>query len=60
MTVGKLNQINEHYYSMFGDHLSQTTLQMLSGIDTVEELDEIQDELSAGEYDAAEAIIENR
>jgi hypothetical protein len=60
MNTRQLHKTNEHYASQFGNGMDQRSLQLLSGIDTVDELDEIENELSAGEYDCAEAILENR
>jgi len=60
MNTKQLHDTNEHYASCFGTGMDQRSLQLLSGIDTVDELDEIENELSAGEYDCAEAIIEGR
>jgi hypothetical protein len=60
MTPKQLRDTESHYWSMFGDDLSPETKETLEGIDTIYELDEIADELSAGEFDCAEAILEDR
>jgi len=60
MTPTQLKATNEHYLSMFGDELDRETLQMLANVDSLEDLEAIEEELSAGTYDCAEAIIEGR
>lgn len=60
MNTRQLHKTNEHYADLFGNGMDQRSLQLLSGIDTVDELEELREELSDGEYDCAEAILENR
>lgn len=57
MTPQQIRKTENHYWSMFGDDLSPETLEALEGIDSAGELEEIREELSAGEFDAAEAIL---
>lgn len=60
MNWKQLHAFNEHYLDTFGVEPDIATVDRMRSIKTVEQLDEIQDKLSAGEYDCAEAILENR
>ncbi len=60
MTPTQLREANETYLMMFGNDIDKETKQILKGVDTLEELEEIEDEISAGTYDCAEAAIEGR
>ena len=57
MTPKQLRDTESHYWTMFGDDLDPQTSDELEGCDTIEELEELRDQLSSGEFDAAEAIL---
>lgn len=60
MTRTQIAQANNHYWDLFGDHFEQWVIDLLAPVQTVEDLYEIEDQLSAGQFDCAEAILEDR
>jgi len=57
MTPKQLHNANTHYCSMFGNPMSHETQDILREVSDVDELEEQREELSNGEFDAAEAIL---
>ena len=60
MTPKQLREANEMYLDMFGSDIDSETKQILEGVDSLEDLEAIEDEISLGTYDCAEAAIEGR
>lgn len=60
MTPSQLKQANENYLDMFADDISPDSLAKLETCDSLEELEELEDELSSGEYDCAEYVLAGR
>lgn len=57
MTPKQLHDTKEHYLDMFAMDLDSESEALLAGVDSVDELEEHREELSAGAFDAAEAIL---
>ncbi len=57
MTPQQLRDTENHYCDMFAMDISDEDKDLLEGIDTADELDGIEDQISAGLFDAAEAIL---
>lgn len=60
MTPKQLRDTATHYLTMFCTPMDSQTLEELETCDNLDELEELRSGLSAGEFDAAEAILENR
>lgn len=57
MTPKQLRDTENHYCDMFAMDISAEDKDLLEGVDTTDELDAIEDDISAGLFDAAEAIL---
>ncbi len=57
MTPRQLRETENHYYDMFAMDISTEDKELLEAVDTTYELDAIEDDISAGLFDAAEAIL---
>ena len=57
MTPRQLTDTQIHYESMFGDVMSDESVEILRNVTDIRELEDVRELLSAGEFDAAEAII---
>ena len=57
MTPKQLHDTREHYLDMFAMDLDADSEAIIASVDSVEDLEEHREELSAGAFDAAEAIL---
>ena len=60
MTPKQIKAANEIYLDMFADDLDAWVIEKLPRIRSLADLDAIEDEISAGAYDAIEAVLSNR
>jgi hypothetical protein len=57
MTPTQLRDTKTHYLTMFCTDMDPATVAILRRVRDVDQLDRHQEDISAGEYDAAEAIL---
>lgn len=57
MTSKQIAKANEHYGDMFCGDMSQETISILRGVKDADQLEDHREQLSSGEFDAAEAIL---